>query len=234
MDDDALMALFRRIVLAGAPLLSACDNPGACPVDQEATLAVPAVPTDAAAPDGSGADLIARCQASASDCAALCERVIPGSGGYVLKECELVTTSDGLAVHVVYTPQCIGGRRPDGLIAPALRTAAHPLGQWLAGCAHLEAASIDAFEILAAELAAHRAPARLIAAARAAARDERRHARIVGRLAARHGHAAPAVRVTRGAVRALETIARENAVEGCARETHAALVACRQASAASD
>ena len=37
-----------------------------------------------------------------------------------------------------------------------------------------------------------------------------------------------------GPIRDIETIARENAVEGCTRETYAALVACRQARAATD
>ena len=40
--------------------------------------------------------------------------------------------------------------------------------------------------------------------------------------------------MARTATRDIETIARENAVEGCTRETYAALVACRQARAATD
>jgi len=98
----------------------------------------------------------------------------------------------------------------------------------------MEAASIDAFEILATELDAHRAPPALIQAARAAAADERRHADAIGRLAARRGTVAPEVRVNRGPIRDIEGVARENAVEGCVRETYAALLACRQARAATD
>jgi hypothetical protein len=57
----------------------------------------------------------------------------------------------------------------------------------------------------------------------------------MGRLAAAAGARPPAARVARPAgTRDLETIARENAVEGCVRETFAALVACRQARAAAD
>jgi len=233
---DALIALFRRIVLAGAPLLGGCSGGGYCPPDRERTAAVIPAPADAAPADGSIDDLLARCQASASDCTPLCERTLFGTRAPsgAIKQCQLVTADGGLAVHVVYTEYCIGGRRPEGLAAPTLAGSPDPLGAWLAGCAHLEAASIDAFEILAAELAAHRAPRPLIRAARAAAADERRHADVIGRLAARRGQATPAARVTRGAIRDIETIARENAVEGCTRETYAALVACRQARAATD
>jgi hypothetical protein len=42
------------------------------------------------------------------------------------------------------------------------------------------------------------------------------------------------VYVNRGPVRDIEVVARENAVEGCVRETYAALLACRQARAATD
>lgn len=235
MDHDSLAALFRRIVIAGAPLLSACSSNGYCPRDIEMTYPAPAVPTDAATPDGSAADLISRCQAAASDCTALCEHVIGRSpDGYVLKECGLVTTDDGPAVHVVYAPKCVGGRSPECLAAPALTAASSPLGAWMAMCAHLEEASIAAFDILAAELAAHGSPRALIAASRAAVRDERRHARVMSRLAAQHGAVAPRPRVTHGPIRDLETIARENAIEGCTRETYAALVATRQALTAAD
>lgn len=236
MDHDSLAALFRRILLAGAPLLSACSgNNGYCPPKMEMTLAAPAAPTDAGTPDGSAADLLSRCEASASDCTALCERVISSPpGSYVLTQCELVTADGGPAVHVAYAPKCLGGRSPERLAAPTLATGSSPLGAWLAACAHLEAASIAAFDILAGELHAHDGPRALIASARAAARDERRHARVMGGLAAKHGAATPPARVTRGPIRDLETIARENAVEGCTRETYAALVATRQALAAAD
>jgi hypothetical protein len=100
--------------------------------------------------------------------------------------------------------------------------------------AHLEAAAIEAFEILATELEHHGAPASLVARARRAARDEERHARIVGALAAREGAKVPRTRVRRGAVRTLEAIARENVSEGCVRETYGAAVAWVQATRASD
>ena len=152
-----------------------------------------------------------------------------------LKSCKLVTVEGGgLAAQYVYYQGCVGGRCPEGLATPAVGVAGDPLGAWFAAGAHLEAASIDAFEILAAELGAHRAPPALIRAACAATADERRHADTVGRLATSRGAAAPAVHVNRGPVRDIEAIARENAVEGCVRETYAALLAHRQARAATD
>ena len=221
MDHAALVALFQRVVLASAPLLagSGCEDHCNTP-EREVTKPVVSE-TDAAAPDAGVADL---CR----------EALPPNPDGYYIKKCELVAADGGQAVHVVFALKCTGGRRPEGLTSPALATRRDPLGAWLAGCAHLEAASIDAFEILASELAAHRGPRPLIAAARAAGRDERRHAAVVGRLAARRGHRTPPARVARTATRDIETIARENAVEGCVRETYAALVACRQARAAAD
>jgi hypothetical protein len=101
-------------------------------------------------------------------------------------------------------------------------------GEFLMRAAHLEAASVDAFCILRKELAHHGAPRRMVDAARRAAADEVRHARIVARLAG--AVAPPVVRVDRPkGVRTLEAIAVENAREGCVRETFAALLAERQA-----
>jgi hypothetical protein len=99
----------------------------------------------------------------------------------------------------------------------------------------LEAASVDAFLRLRDELAAHGARPALVREASLAARDEVRHARAVAKLAARYGAAPPERRrVERLAVRDLESVALENAVEGCVRETYGALVATWQGRAARD
>lgn len=235
MDHGTLAALFRRILLASAPLLAAgCDNNTCRNPDIDVSFLLNA-PPDAAAVDGGYADLVARCQADASECAPLCRTALPQSQTVFLKKCELVTSDEGaLEVRVVYMQYCVGGRSPAGLAAPAPAGGSDPLGAWLAMCAHLEAASVDAFDILAAELDAHHAPRHLITPARSAADDERRHAHVMGRLAARYGSIAPPVQVARGPIRDLESIARENAAEGCTRETYAALVACRQAIASVD
>jgi rubrerythrin len=95
--------------------------------------------------------------------------------------------------------------------------------------AHNEAASVVSFVRLQGELAAHGAPADLLEQVRRAARDEVRHARVMGRLARNHG--AQPVRPTHVdvGVRPLAEIARENAIEGCVAETWSALLCTWQA-----
>jgi len=127
---------------------------------------------------------------------------------------------------------CIG-RRPAGLARRKARGSTR-VGAYLASVAHLEAASVDAFESLAAELAHHGAPPSLLHRADHARRDEVRHARVMRRLACRHGGRFRAPVVTKGAPRSLEAIALDNAVEGCVRETFGALVGMWQARAAED
>src|SRR6185503_14215139 len=105
---------------------------------------------------------------------------------------------------------------------------------FLADAARLEAASVVAFNDLEWELRRLRAPVALRAAARRAADDERRHARIVGELARRHGGRVRALELSSRRVRSLEEIARENAAEGCVRELYGAAVGLWQARAASD
>lgn len=112
---------------------------------------------------------------------------------------------------------CVG-RRPAGLVSS-------PTGGWFARAAHLEAASIQAFRVLARELALHDAPRTLIAEAERSARDEIRHAAIMTRLARRFGEEATPTRVEARAPRSLFEIARENAIEGCVRETYGAVEA---------
>lgn len=139
------------------------------------------------------------------------------------------TLSWQLAAHQFRRHNC--GRRPEGLAfdgAPAGNgTAAQ-----LAAMAELEAASIPAFARLARELAHHGAPAALVARARAAMRDEIRHARVLGELARRAGCAPRSLDLPALPIRTLDGIARENAVEGCVHEAFGALVATFQAECA--
>jgi hypothetical protein len=130
---------------------------------------------------------------------------------------------------------CVGssGRMPEGLDAPRIQ-APSPLARYFAQMAHLEAASILAFARMHAELSALGAPEALLASVRHAVGDERRHARVIGAIAHRFGGRATAPRVRPFRKRTVEAIARENAVEGCARETYGALVATWQAHHASD
>lgn len=131
-------------------------------------------------------------------------------------------------------PNCIVGRRPPRLVRRAARASSAVAEHW-ARSAELEAASVPAFEILRAELAAHAAPAAFGIRARAAARDEVRHARAVARLGRTYGARPRLPRVEPlTAPRSLEAIAIENAVEGCVRETYGALVALHQSRRAQD
>ena len=128
-------------------------------------------------------------------------------------------------------PHCVVGRRPAGLIARGCKR--HSVADHFARSAELEAASVHAFESLERELVAHGAPRSFALRSRRAARDEVRHVRCVARLARSLGGKPrkPCV-VPLEAVRSLETIALENAIEGCVRETYGALVAQHQAARA--
>lgn len=133
-------------------------------------------------------------------------------------------------------PNCAIGRRPVGL-RPAERdraVAPSVVGQHFARCARLEAASVTAFQRLHDELAAHGAPQRLLRRIRAAVRDEVRHARQTAALAEGHGARPLRASVRAPRSRSLFYIARENAVEGCVRETYGALVGLWQAGHVAD
>ena len=119
------------------------------------------------------------------------------------------------------TVQCIAdatGRRPAGLdrLGPTAT---------FAELARLETASIEAFRRLRRELAPRGAPRSLLRRCSRAARDEVRHARVTRALARRHGQPFEAPRIAPAAPRSLESLAVENAVEGCVRETFGALLA---------
>jgi hypothetical protein len=128
---------------------------------------------------------------------------------------------------------CAVGRRPEGLHAP-ISFDTTSLGGYFAEIARLEAAAVTAFRVMRDELRAQGAPKRLVRAAARAARDEVRHARTTGALARRFGAQPRTPVIERGALRSLEAMAIENAVEGCVRETYGALVATRQAERARD
>lgn len=180
------------------------------------------------------------CALYLSECAQLCSSV----QGY--KNCEVTNgfgCDDDAMAYVAADGEpikidcnlCNGvGRRPAGLARPRRRHATTALGSYFASAAHLEEASVHAFERLAAELEAHGAPRRLVRAARKSARDEVRHARVTSRIARRFGGEPAAVRVRSRGIRRLSLVAMENAVEGCVRETFGALVATWQSRHAED
>ena len=164
-----------------------------------------------------------------NDCPDFC-RTGP-SPGYA---CEVrAAVGDRQAEVVCNSPCPVDGRRPAGFSLPDVDDA-DPTRAFLARSAALECAAVTAFEHLAAELAAHGAPAGLRARALASADDERRHTRVMAALARRRGLDVAPTAPPLPAVRALDEIARENAVEGCVRETYGALVAWWQSERAGD
>lgn len=155
-------------------------------------------------------------------------------GRYLSNTRATCTQADAGTPRIVctYTPICIGGRAPAGF-APASGLANDVAG-WLARAAHLERASVRAFEELAAELALHGAPRRLTREALRAADDERRHAQTVEALVVHRGARVPDVRRSPSSRRSLSALAIDNAIEGCVREAYGALVAAHQAEHAED
>ncbi len=130
-------------------------------------------------------------------------------------------------------PNCAVGRRPSGLHRERPRGRSR-LARYLAQTAHLEAASIYAFQKLQRELGQYDAPLNLQLKARAAMMDEVRHAAAMAFHARRFGGHPKAARVALRPTANLEELALENAVEGCVRETFGAMVAHLQAHRAGD
>jgi hypothetical protein len=127
------------------------------------------------------------------------------------------------------------GRRPEGFDPTMDKVDGRaPLGAFFAELARLEAASIDAFDRLRDELVEHGAPDDLVLAAERSRQDEVDHARVMTRLARRHGASPSSVSRGTRRRRPLAEIARENMVEGCIRETFGALIAAWQASHSPD
>ena len=154
---------------------------------------------------------------------------------YDVSSCGFLTLPDsGLAVTCTGESQCHTGRRPASLLAGGSASAAS-IGRYFAAAARLEAAAVEAFEILACELAAHHAPTHLATAARRSAREEMSHAESTGAFARRFGEQPLRASFTeRPQPRTLVEIAIENAREGCAGETYGALIAAWQACHAAD
>ncbi len=199
--------------------------------------------------------LLARAADYIVDCSAPMSQVVQAvSGGYqvtattgtgcgpgmdVYSHTLLVSTNGSItdqnSVLVMQTqPNCVAGRRPAGLCQPRPTRWQAPLGQHFAAMAALEAASVDAFRVLRAELKCHGAPRSLQELCKRAAADEVRHARVTGRLARRFQGLPVATQVAARPLRPLEQVALENEIEGCVRETFGALVGCWQAEHAAE
>jgi len=164
------------------------------------------------------------------DCNAICGPPTDSTQSY---ECRAISSTEVECTFVYDVCNQPAGRRPSHFVARRSRGATRE-GAWLAAMAQLEAASVFAFEMLRDDLARLGAPRSLRRDAEVAANDERRHARLVGSLASSRGADPSAPRRPAPRVRSLRSIARENAVEGCVRETFGALVAWHQALHAED
>jgi hypothetical protein len=160
------------------------------------------------------------------NCSELCLTPVDPDAGM---SCEV--NRDGGLVLCIY---CGTGRRPEGFDAKSLRSVPAAAGEFFREAARLEAASVHAFRALRADLCRLGAPKRLRKAAARAKRDEVRHTRSTAALARRFGSAPAIPSVAPLGSRSLVSIALENAVEGCVRETHGALVAHFQATHAAD
>jgi hypothetical protein len=109
------------------------------------------------------------------------------------------------------------------------------LARYFDELAALEAASIDALDLLHRDLRAHDAPLALVAGALGACEDEKQHARMLRRLASSFGgHPKATSRAPLAAARTLHQIASANAVGGCVGKTYGAVAATMQAHNARD
>ena len=217
------------VLIGGARMAPGCCPPMGGPIDVEQTID----------PRGMLAGLVAECRASDLACVKLCTAVffageLPPNTSIVGCVLHDRTPSESLVEgqYTVYE-ECSAGRRPPGLCPPA-RTDGDPAARWLAAAAHLEAASVPAFVLLARDLVAHGAPPALVRAALIAADDEVRHAAVMGALARARGATPPPVELVATPVRDLAALALDNAIEGCVREAFAAACAAHQARAATD
>lgn len=159
-----------------------------------------------------------------------CEMLCPPWESLTAYSCTLQPISSEVTVRCNYP--CGVGRRVDGFQwsdGPC-----EGLGDWFAHIAALEGAAVVAFERMAHELRAWGAPASLVEDALAARDEEVDHTALTAALAARFGASPVAFTVDAFEARSLEDAARENAVEGCVRETYGALVAWWQTEHARD
>jgi hypothetical protein len=208
MRRSALREFFTRVLPVSAPLLLAgCCPPGSTKVAF----------TEIAVPDGGLTD---------AGCEEACANGLPSYNHPQIVGCRAPVR--GYVECIV--PGCVGGRAPaDYTVRSGATVEDH-----LAAVAELEAASVIAFEQLAAELTAHGAPSSFVTRARSFADDERRHARTMRALARRSGANPRRVSVKRAPIRSLVAVACENAVEGCVRETWGALLGALQTQRAAD
>ncbi len=224
-----LRSILQRVVLVGLPACTDTSTVNRCSAATHHDYTV-----DMASATPALQLRVESCRVDVDACPDLCSVLtdanqLPGTP----TTCNVTFDSSHAYVAMDNTTFCGTGRVPAGLIA-VHRDRRATAGAWLAHAAWLEAASVPAFVLLARELEAHGAPRELVAAALAAAKDEIRHAAMVGALARRYGAPPPPAEVATQPPRSLEALAIENAVEGCVRETWGAALALWQSHAARD
>ena len=185
-----------------------------------------AVDPDAGEDGGADADA-----STEKPCVAMCNQARP-PGTQPIAFCS-TTPPDASGVIIANCGGCGVGRPPRGFLAQMV-FAPSDAAERLAQMAQLEAASVDAFYALHADLARLGAPQRLLQAVLAAAKDEVRHARAVKRAAERLGACVPEVALPVARSRSLVELAIANAEEGCVNETFGAALAAMQAERAVD
>jgi hypothetical protein len=174
---------------------------------------------------------------STVDCSRICTVDAAVLNCRLLEASDTPNLPDAPAILMICATCLGGGRRPEGLEGPAVgcdARARNAIGEYLAGMAHLEAASVHAFRQMRRELVAHGAPRHLVRGASRSARDEVRHARVTTRLARRYGSVPARPSIRPAPQRTLDAIAIENVVEGCVRETFGAMIATWQMHHAKD
>lgn len=225
-------------VLAGLPL-AGCPSTWNCHPPSEDFNLVGA--------DVLRADLAVASGTEAEICERLCSQAYEREQGWYVSELEQCSHSldsgaseEGEDTDRVGEVSCSGtgiefyceGRRPQGHVEQG-GIGGDEEGRVLAALAHLEAAAVVAFEELEGLLVLHGAPLELRERCRQAAADERVHTAMLRALADRRGARVPVPRASGGAID-LYSLAVANAVEGCVRETWAALEAAVVARQAAD
>jgi hypothetical protein len=177
-------------------------------------------------------DVIVKCDEEPISTATFCDSVCVSASAFSFG-CSVVAPLNGDR-YLVNCYTCGVGRRPEGFTHDDVAACASPIGEYFTIIAELEAASVRAFERLEQELRIHGAPDELASRARRAARDEVRHADVMGAFARAWGGTVKAPAKVSTTLRPLDEVLLENAVEGCVRETFGALTATLQAERASD
>lgn len=226
--DFDVRSLARALPLALPALLF---RGGCCPSDSGGSFQ--SIPVEVLVRQTDGAVVIPMGDAALTpeQCAELCASLSLA----VRSGCRLLRDVDGgvSEVQCQVPVACYAGRAPSGL-APVTSASGDALARYFADTQRMEAAAVQAFEILAGELTAHGAPRSLVARSLRAADDERRHAALTAAIALAQGAALLPLALAPVTPRGFAPMVVENAVEGCARETVAAMVALHQARHAAD